>query len=72
MKLGPIDLFQDAQVVHQCLVLYVSPRQTHNLQLVIVPLISKDVEELKKRFLKLFFKKVTKHDPYRFFQSENR
>ena len=37
------------QLVANCLVLYVSPRETHKLQLIMVPLLSNNVDELSKK-----------------------
>ena len=39
------------QLVANCLVLYISPRETHKLQLVMVPLLSSKEEELVDRFV---------------------
>lgn len=49
-KLVPgCDNILDAQLVANCLVLYVSPRDTHKLQLIMVPLLSNNIDELSKK-----------------------
>jgi hypothetical protein len=37
------------QLVANCLVLYVSPRETHKLQLIMVPLLSNNIVELSNK-----------------------
>lgn len=40
------DIILDAQLVANCIVLYVSSRATHKLQLIMVPLLSTNMDEL--------------------------
>jgi hypothetical protein len=40
------DIILDAQLVANCLVLYVSARETHKLQLIMAPLVSNDIDEV--------------------------
>ena len=43
------DIILDAQLVANCIVLYVSSRATHKLQLIVVPLLSTHMEELTSK-----------------------